>query len=210
MQIGKVINLRNFNLFFKVLSKNKTIIILLSIFLVGFISGIFSLDNYPNFKKLFSQYLNDFLSVRTNSGFLKIACNSFGIFITYIVLAFVSGTSLIGIVFIPFIIGIIGFLNGGFMALLYSEYALKGIAFNAVMVLPCAVIFTISIILATRESIGFSLRISRLTFPSTAPTNLFIDFKNYCGRFLLITVFVLFSAVIDGLISHYFLNKFVI
>jgi len=128
----------------------------------------------------------------------------------YICLTFILGCCVFGVAIIPFSAFLSGLEYGGLLALLYSEYTLKGIAFNTVAVLPSAVIFLTGLILSARESIWFSLKFIRLTFPKTQPLNLSADFKYYFGRYLKFTVIIIVSALLDGFISCNFLENLLI
>ncbi len=208
MQIGKVIDLKDFNKYFSFFKENKVLIFLISLFLFGFGFGIFSSIKFENFKTFSEECLFGFLSIRADLDFLKIAVNSFFASFTYIVLIFVSGSSVLGVAILPFVIIYRGITYGAMMSFLYNEYALKGIAFNAVMVLPSAAFFVTAMIMAARESLGFSLRIAELTLPRTNPANLFYEFKNYCARYLVICLIIIFSSLVDAFISCYFSASF--
>lgn len=208
MQIGKVINLKNYRDFIFLFKKNKVLILFLIFFILGFFIGTVSLDKFQGFKDFFSSRLEEFIKFRTDNSIIKISFDTFIFYLTFIISAFVIGSSFLGIVFLPFIVAFCGIYYGGIMALLYSEYSLKGVAFSAVMILPSAVIFAVCMILAVQESACFSIRISKLTLPKTVPANLFYDFKNYCGRYLFIIILTLFAALIDGIISGNFINNF--
>ena len=201
MQLGSVINLNKCSSIIDFLKSNKYVIILLCLFLSGFMVGIFSLNNFEGYRDFFTKAVDSFIETRNNNGFLKIFSDSFFRFVSYLILFFIAGSSILGMVFIPFLLFFGGLYYGGIISFLYSGYHLSGVAFSAVMVVPTAVLLSVSMILSAREAIGFSLRISKLTFPRTAPANLYYDFKNYCGRFVVIFLLVLFSSVIDGLIS---------
>ncbi len=201
MQLGKVINLNKCGNIIDFFKSNKSVIILLGLFLSGFILGIFSLDTFEGYRDFFAKTVDSFIDIRNNESFFKIFSNSFFGFISYLILFFIAGSSVLGVVFIPFLVFFGGLYFGGIMSFLYSEYALSGVAFSAVMVVPSAVLFGVSIILSAREAIGFSVRLSKLTFPRTVPANLYYDFKNYCGRFIVIFLLVLFSSLTDGLIA---------
>ncbi len=208
MQLGKVISLNKCSNIVDFLKTNKSVIMLLGLFLSGFIFGIFSLDSFEGYRDFFGKTVGSFIEIRNADSFLKIFSDSFFTSISYLILFFIAGSSVLGIVFIPFLVFFGGLYFGGIMSFLYSEYALSGVAFSAVMVLPIAVLLGVSIILSAREAIGFSIRVSKLTFPRTIPANLYYDFKNYCGRFIVIFLLVLFSSLADGLIAVNLADKF--
>ncbi len=208
MRVGTVVNLRSYNKIFEFFIRNKELIILTVIFITGFSFGVFSFGNFSFGNNLAESFLEDFTLLRENSKFLKITADSFFDSLLFMLLSFVSGASIFGIVLVPFSVAARAFIYGNIAAFLYSQYSLKGIAFHAVMIMPVAVIFAIALLLGARESIKFSLVVAKLTLPATPPSNLAYDFKNYCGRYLLLCFLVLLSSVIDAVISLNFLNSF--
>ena len=70
-----------------------------------------------------------------------------------------------------------------------------------------AVLLTVALILAARESVKFSLNLANLTLPTATPKILFYDFKDYCARYLVISVILLLSAILDAVISRNLLGK---
>ena len=83
---------------------------------------------------------------------------------------------------------------------------MKGIAFNAVLIIPSAFVFVIALLLASRESMRFSILIAKISLPGSASVNLSFDFKNYCGRYLFIVLIALASALTDAVLSCSFLD----
>lgn len=204
MQVGKVINLKSFNKVLVFLKENNILIILIAFFVFGFCFGIFSIEKFPDFESYFSDYLDSYIELRSKSDFLKIAFNSFLVSFTYLIFSFISGCSVLGAALLPFAIFISGLSNGAMMSALYAEYALKGVAINAVMILPPTVIFVAALILSAKESFAFSFALAKLTLPRTSPANLFYAFKIYCSRYLGFVLLLVFSALVDGFISRYF------
>lgn len=209
MRKGKVLNLSGFRIT-QFISKNSSLIILALFFLIGVILGTFLCDDYSYLTEYSSRYLTDFIAERSGKGFLNILLSSFSGSLLALAVNFILGASMLGVVLVPFSVGVNGFLYGCVTAFIYSQYSLKGIAFNAVMILPSAIVFMIALVLAAIESVRFSLITARLTLPRSAPSNLFYDFKNYCGKYAVFCVVVLISAVIDAVISCSFMGSFVL
>ena len=113
---------------------------------------------------------------------------------------------MLGVVLVPVAAVLRGIIYGGVSAFLYSQYTVKGIAFNAVLIIPSAFVFVIALLLASRESVRFSLLIARISLPATPAVNLSYDFKNYCGRYLLISLIALASALTDAVLSCFFIG----
>ena len=207
MQRGKVLNLSRLR-FTEVLFKNKLLIISLAVFLVGIIFGIISVGKYKNLTDFSAGFITDFMDLRNTEKFSKILLSSFFRSIAVLIVFAVFGTSMFGVVTVPFLLTVIGVIYGNITAYLYSEFALKGIAFNAVIFLPSVIVFLIVLLLASKEAVNFSLKISSLTFAKSGLYNLTLEFKKFLISFLLFISAALVSSLIDAVISCSFIKYF--
>ena len=207
MQRGKVLNLSRLR-FTEVLFKNKLLIISLAVFLAGIIFGIISVGKYKNLTDFSSGFITDFMDLRNTEKFSKILLSSFFNTVTVLIVFAVFGTSMFGVVTVPFLLSVIGVIFGNITAYLYSEFALKGIAFNAVIFLPSVIVFLIVLLLASKEAVNFSLKISSLTFAKSGLYNLTLEFKKFLISFLLFISAALVSSIIDAVISCSFIKYF--
>lgn len=206
MKKGTVLSLKNLK-FTDFMAKNNILVILVVLFVLGLFAGTFSGSKIGALSDYSEDYLKRFISERTNATFVSVTLDSFMGSALTLLLTFAAGTSMLGVILVPAIFLLRGALYGTVSAILYSEYSVKGIAFNAVLIVPAAIIFIISLILASRESIKFSLVIAKMTLPGSPSVNLSIDFKNYCGRYLFICLLVLASALVDAVLSCSFLSS---
>ncbi len=207
MQKGRVLRLRGFGVL-DFLKKNSFLITVTLIFTVGFFIGIFTLDNFIGLKRYSENYVSDYISFRINSGFWSVFLNSFLKYCAMLFILFLLGTSLFGIIIAPTAILVKGIINGGISSYLYSQYALKGIAFNAVIFIPPTITFLIVLLIGTRESVKFSLKLSSLTLSKTFPFNLSEYFKNYTLKYLILMACALACALLDAIISNGFIKHF--
>lgn len=207
MQRGKVLNLSRLR-FTEVLFKNKLLIISLAVFLAGIIFGIISVGKYKNLTDFSAGFITDFMDLRNTEKFSKILLSSFFRSIAVLIVFAVLGTSMFGVVTVPFLLSVIGVIFGNITAYLYSEFALKGIAFNAVIFLPSVIVFLIVLLLASKEAVNFSLKISSLTFSKSGLYNLTLEFKKFLISFLLFISAALISSIIDAVISCSFIKYF--
>lgn len=200
MQIGRVLSLRKFGIteFFQ---KNSFLIILTICFISGIFLGVFLLEDISALSDYPKEYIEEYILARTDRSFIKILFISVVEFWAVLFFTFFLGTSLFGVITVPFLLMLKGFLYGGIAAFLYSTYALKGVAFNAVVYVPSVIIFIIVLLIAARESIRFSLKLSSLTLNRTLPFSLSQNFKDYSIKYLIFAVVVIFSSLIDALIS---------
>ena len=187
---------------------NNWVLCLTVFFIFGFSIGIFLFEKRGLFEDWANNYLLNFISARTGVKFFRIVLSSFLSSMLFLIVSFVCGTSVFGVVLSPFCVAFKGLLYGIISAMLYSEYSLKGVAFHAVVLLPPAIIAVIALVLSAKESMLFSLMLAKLTLPTAIPANLSYNFKKYCFKNFLFCLLILFSAVVDAVISTNFLSRF--
>lgn len=207
MQRGRVLKFRGLDSVFDFFRQNKFLIILFSFYLFGTIFGVFSYGRLNLFSFDSAEFIEKFIADRTDATFFKIVADSMFTDLLIMLICFVCGSSLMGTVLVPFYISFFALFHGQTAAMLYAEYSLRGIAFHTVIILPSAVLLTVALILAARESVRFSLNLANLTLPTATPKILFYDFKDYCARYLVISVILLLSAILDAVISRNLLGK---
>lgn len=208
MKKGRVVNLNFLGGAISFTLKNKILIIVTSFFILGIALGVFLFGKYEFVLNYISHYLENFINSRTNAEFFKVFFDSLFESLLYILISFCIGTSMFGTVLVFPLIVFRAFCYGSVVALLYSEYGIKGIAFNAIIILPFSIFFIIAFLLSSCDSVKFSLLLANQTFSTGEYRNLTLGFKNYCKRHCLILILVFISALIDTLISVNFLPNF--
>lgn len=187
---------------------NRSVFLIGLLFIVGLIIGLVIYPENTKFSGLSELLLEKYIAYHSKYRFFsELLFTAFNYF-TVIILLFLSGSSMLGVAVIPFIISVLGIICGNFTAFLYAEHSLKGIAFNAIIFIPPTLIFIICSFFAAKEAVNFSLVIARLTMPKSKPANIFINFKNYSTKFLIFTVLIIFAALVDSLLSMFFLSFF--
>ncbi len=207
MQKGRVLSIKSFGIleFFK---NNSFLLTVTLIFTVGFFIGIFSHSNFSFLKSYSTDYITEYISLRTNANFGNIFISSLFGFLSELFILFLLGASLFGVITVPSALLIKGILLGGITSFLYAAYSLKGIAFNAVIIIPPTLVFLIILILASREAVRFSLKFSSLTLPKTLPINLSVDFKDYTLKYLVLALSTVVCALIDAIVSSGLIKHF--
>ncbi len=203
MKNGTVVDLKSFKAisFFR---NNYMLLILCLIFVVGIVFGSFGGESFS--AKTDEAFLSFFFNRHFGRSFLKIFGFTLLLYAVSFLLQFMFGASLMGVAVVPIITAFHGFWYGCVSSILYSQFTLKGVAFNATVLLPSFLVFVVASIFAARESMFFSLMLSRSTLPRSRPVNFYIDFKNYCSKFLFFSFFIVIAALIDALLSHTFLG----
>ena len=154
MQKGKVLSLKNFKLA-DFVARNNILTILVVLIAGGIAVGIFTQSKIQLLSEYSADYLERFIALRSGESFVSVALSSFMGSALVLLLLFAAGTSMLGVVLVPLLTAVRGMFFGGVSALLYSQYAVKGIAFNAVLIIPSAFVFVIALLLAARDSIRF-------------------------------------------------------
>lgn len=207
MQKGRVVSLKSFGVV-EFLRNNSFLLIILCFLSLGIILGIFIFDDFEILKSYPTEYITDYIASREDTAFGKIWLVSMLDSLSILFLLFLLGASLFGVITVPCAVMVKGFFQGGITAFLYSQYGLKGIAFNAIIYIPSTIVFIIVMLIASRESIRFSLKISSLTLNKTLPFNLANDFKDYSIKYVIFSAATFVSAFIDALVSVGFIQSF--
>ena len=208
MRYSKVLKIDIYNKTVKFILKNRLLIILTAIFLFGFSFAVFASGKYEFITEWSQNYLNSRYIKIGNATFLKLVLNSFLSSSLFLVLCIVCGTSMFGVIIVPLLILIKGFMYGGISAYLYSVYSFEGVAFYAVIILPAAIMFTITLILCSISAINFSLNLARLTFKESYGNSIYFEFKRLTYKFLVYSAFVLISSIVEALLTTGFLKNF--
>ena len=148
----------NFRIFFE----NSGFITLTITFIVCFLIGnIFVFKNLA-FEDFISAEFERFYSIRALGNFGTTLINSFLFILPCSLLSFVCGTSIVGCALSPIFLVYKAFILGSYTGYLYEIHQLEGIVFNALILIPSAVISIFALILSVRESVGFSVNLARL------------------------------------------------
>lgn len=200
MKKGTVLSLKKIR-FSEFLIKNNVSVLLVILFVAGIAAGTFAGKKFVGLNDYSAEYLERFIAERKNASFLSVTVNSFAGSALVLLAVFAAGTSVLGVVLVPIAAVLRCVLYGSVSALLYSQYSVKGIAFNAVLIIPAEIIFALSLLSAARESLNFSLNMARLTLPSAPPVNLSASFRDYCGKYIFVCLLTFVSALTDAVMS---------
>ncbi len=207
MKFQKVLKFKGFNKIGSFFEKNRLLIFLSLCFLLGLLFGVYSkfgvrLQNFAE------GYIENFINLRQGQSFFKIFFHSFMSAALCILLSFFLGTGVLGFLILPIASAAFGLIYGAVTSYLYSQFALLGVAFHTVILLPPTLLTLIAFILSAVQSVKFSHLLSGLVFYSRA-ADLSVAFKEFCKSFLFYLSLIFVSAIVDGLLSINFLESFV-
>ena len=207
MQRGRVINFSKIKIF-EFVKSNLYLFIGFLFLIIGAVLGLVIFDDFKLLTNFIKQYFENYIDIRQSGTFIKIVLLSFAKSLSVFMVLFMVGTSLFGVITVPLSVLICGVFYGSSVAYLYAEFALKGVAFNAVIFLPSSLVLLIFLIFASRLSLIFSVELARLTLTNSMRGDLFLQFKEYSIKFLLLALGSVSAALIDGLTATSMLRFF--
>lgn len=190
------------------LGRNNVLLFLTGIFAIGILCGCLLYSSSEPIKDLGENWFSAFLSRREKTGFFNVLLSVFWSLIPFQLACFFCGTSVVGSVVTPIVVALNGFFTGLLTAYSFAEYALLGIAFNGLIIIPSGVISAVGFLLCAKEAISFSTMLFKFSMPSSGGGQFYSDFKKYVIKNILFLVVLLVSAVLDAIISGAALKLF--
>ena len=186
--------------FIDAFNQNSTLILMLFSVLLGVLLGALRVKNSTAEGLIaFAEDFINFLSARQSLSFIKMLPKALLLWLPYVAAAFLCGTSLAGMATVPLVCGYFGYTYGTMAAYLYSNFAMQGIGFCMLLVIPARIIAAFALMLACRESFAFSLMMAKLILQTKGATHTYFNFKNYCLRYLFILMLLAASTLVDCL-----------
>jgi len=127
------------------LKENGSLIFLTLIFVLGVLSGALFFEKQIAVADYAKNQFTNFLTLRQEGTFFSIFFASLINLLIYFGAVFISGTSVVGNIVSPFVLLWFGFNFGTLSTHLYGGYALKGIAFSAIILIPASAIFALTV-----------------------------------------------------------------
>ena len=129
MRKGKVLSLKNFS-FARFISRNNILSLFVVLIVAGVAVGIFTESKLKVLSDYSALYLERFILLRSGESFLSIALSSFMGSALVLLILFAAGTSILGVIFVPFLAVLRGVFYGGISAL-FGNSVLIGLNRNA-------------------------------------------------------------------------------
>ena len=179
----------------------KRSLVYMIISMVGIISGMLcetiNNDEYSTYNVVYDEYL---IQIQ-NSSFFKLFLNCALLNSLFVLLLMITGLCAVGSLIsftVPYIKGL-GI--GAVCSYFYSAYALKGVLFCLIFVIPASLLQLDAIILAASESSLMSGDILTLLY-GKENENIQSGCRLYILRFCVIMLFILISAVVYALMGQ--------
>ena len=192
--------------FIALVRENLIIVIFTLIFALGtLISTVFI--GSESLKNLSEGFLDLFLKNRISAGFFSQFLFSFVFSFVFIFSAFIFGTSLLGMAFVPFIIFSRGIFSGLLLAALYTDFGLIGIAVNLLSVLPGTIVCVLALINVSSDSMNLSYQIGKTVIgngQNIYKFNITRLLKKYSLALIITAIGSLFEVILFNLFQNFF------
>jgi uncharacterized membrane protein SpoIIM required for sporulation len=187
-------------------SETVSIFVLMAILFAGVLAGVLLYCNADEFYySKFESISVSFIKKSFQYSFLQLVVNSFaGTFFLVLVCFFLG----FGSVFQPVELLVPLFKGLGLgisLADMYYSLGFNGLLLSLMLIIPNAVISSFALIIACRESIRMSNSIKNILFGKSLDYNK-IDFRLYITKFIIVTVILGGSSLLDGAVTILFLK----
>ena len=183
-------------------------IILAIFFIIGIVIGSLFVGRFESLVAFFEDKVVSFYEIRKSFNFLTVFSNSLLNAMPYYLVVFLCGTSIIGCAVTPIVLILKGFFFGAFSGYMYFTYRLDGIMFNALLLIPTGVVCAFGLLLLAKESFSFSYLLSSICIKSGKTANIYSNFKTYCIKGLICSIFAVIAVFIDIGLSALFTGFF--
>ena len=175
----------------------KISIYVLSLLIIGVISGTIFLVLLGDADKMAAlNQIKEFF-VQINKGNIISLKNSLLLNITYLVIIFLMGISIVGLVINSLIVYVKGFILGFSLAAMFYAYKFKGILAGIIYLFPHQIINILLITTLTIYSIIFSISLIKQIFNKKVNTLVFLK------QFTIIFIFTILLSIITAVLETY-------
>lgn len=178
--------------------------LLIGISVGGFTVKIISI----NHKQELVSYLKGFFrlfhnnSIKSSDILSQSLINNFQL----LILCYILGISIIGIIGVFFIIAFKGFVIGFTVGLLIEQFKFKGCLLFLLGVLPQNLIIISTFIAASVMSLSFALMFIKNKLNKTKQINIYQQFLTYTSAYLVFSMLILIAVSIETIISPIFIK----
>ena len=198
--------------FWQELKKNKyKYLFLITIIILGFLSGIVlaNILSYNDKKEVGEIVETYFLNLKNNESINYIGnfLNNLGVNFFYLLLLFIFGISIIGIVLNPFILYFKSLITGFSVGIIISLYSFKGILGGILCVYPTQLLNLLIYMLVSFYGINLSIRLFKVLFlRKNINNNEFM--KKYFQVLLFSSIVLLISTLYETFLADFVMKFF--
>lgn len=189
------------------LKENLTFILLLLLVVISILIGVLSVGT-DSVNAATVEIFGEYVSERTDKSFLKAFLSSLITALKIPLISFLCGTSVLGLVISPLALSMTAFWYGCLAGYVYFTYGLSGIVFNLFVLILPTLILLFSLLLSARECVAFSKLIAIMCIRDTRPINLYMHFRNFCLKHIVMLIPIIVSSLLDTALFNLFEKYF--
>lgn len=175
------------------LIKNKTYIIILTIYFLGVVLASFCYKYIGEYGK---EVLKNALFSENSKSVLNIFLNDIFVYFSVYAVTLVFGLCSIGIPIIYFMPLLNGFAVSLEINYLYSNYGIKGVGYSLLLIIPAATLFSAILFITIFDSVNMSKLIFESAFKEQKTAK--IDVKSYLKKFAVYGILIIVISLIDS------------
>jgi len=184
---------------------------LITIIILGFLSGIIfsNILSYSDYKEISNSVESYFLGIKNGSSinYLNNFINTISVNYIYMLLLFIFGISIIGVILNPFILYFKSFITGFSVGIIISIYSFKGILGAILFIFPHQIINLIIYLLLSYYGFNLSIKLFKSLFlKKTFNSSEFM--KKYIKILGLSSLILLISSLYETFFSDFIMKVF--
>ncbi len=167
------------------------------LFLCGFLIGLLTVKNGDeNFKNSLKDFLTEMFKSYETLNFLSVFLSSLITFLIFPFFSYIFGLCAVGIPIILFLPITIGLTSGLLIGIFYSLYALQGLGFSALIIIPSITIITATLIKCCGVSLNMSIEAISLLSGFSSPLKNQNQLKEYSLSFLVLCLPLIVASLL--------------
>ncbi len=183
------------------------LLIMFASYIFGAILGASLLNTSDAVNAKAKVLFESFKSARVDSSFFSTFLSSVMSWLPFMLILFVCGTCIVGMVILPLFICYKGFCYGALAGYIYSSFSFSGIIFILILIIPGTIIGAFGLFFAGKKSFNFSLILAKSVLPRSREYSMYNILIHYCKGFAFLLIITFVSALVDATLSTAFFDK---
>lgn len=200
MQKSRVVYFKSKNVM-QILKEGYSFFIMFFMYVFGILAGVLLAKYYDNADILVSKYFN---IPAADSGYFDLFFASFLRWLPFMLLVFIFGTCIVGIILVPCVVFIKGVEYGILSGYIYAAYSFSGIVYNLILIIPVGMIAVFGLFFAAKNSFMFSLRLIKHVMPQARSEMLYPHLAYFCKKIAFLILITVLAALLDAALNTAF------
>lgn len=202
MQKLRVVHFRSKNIL-QLFKDGYSFFIMFFLYILGMLAGVLLIRYYDKADLLVAKLFDISIGERD---FFELFTSSFLRWLPFMLLIFIFGTCIVGVVLVPSIVFVKGMEYGFISGYIYSTYSFSGIVYNLILIIPATIVAAFGLFFTARNSFIFSLKLAKQVMPQPRSELLYPHLTVFCKRFLGLIFICILAALLEAALCVAFLD----